>query len=200
MRPLICDLDGVIRRWDPAIISSAENAAGLPAGALSGAAFGDRDLLQQAITGVITDEGWRQRIAANLDRSHGSGGHQAVGQWSASAGEVDHDVIDLLAEERMTRPVVLLTNATTRLHSDLARLGLTHHFDRIFNSSELGLAKPDPSCFQRVAEGLGAAPRDCWFVDDSQLNVAAAAALGMHVHHFTTTARLAEWLRSPRDR
>lgn len=50
---------------------------------------------------------------------------------------------------------MLLTNATTRLHRDLAAIGLTDDFDRVFSSAELGAAKPDHRCFELVLDRLG---------------------------------------------
>ena len=40
--------------------------------------------------------------------------------------------------------MALLSDATDRLPRDLQRLGPDGELDAVFNSSELGLAKPDP--------------------------------------------------------
>jgi hypothetical protein len=40
--PLILDLDGVLRLWDPAIIAGAEASHGLPAGTLADACSATR--------------------------------------------------------------------------------------------------------------------------------------------------------------
>jgi hypothetical protein len=51
---LLCDLDGVVRRWPAHVVASAEDAAGLPRGSLHATAFA-ADLLPLVITGR-TDE------------------------------------------------------------------------------------------------------------------------------------------------
>ena len=45
--------------------------------------------------------------------------------WSGPCGEVDRRVLAVLREQRRSRPVALLSNATDRLPRDLQRLRLT---------------------------------------------------------------------------
>ena len=52
-------------------------------------------------------------------------------------------------------------------------------FDDIVISGEVGLRKPEPEIFQLAAQRLGLEPADCVFVDDLQLNVDGARAVGM---------------------
>ena len=53
-----------------------------------------------------------------------------------------------------------------------------------------GVMKPGPEIFQLTCARFGFAPTDALFVDDSMANIAAAQALGFHVHHFTDPAAL----------
>lgn len=71
-------------------------------------------------------------------------------------------------------PLGVLSNFDSRLHDLVAGLGLASAFRRVFASTELGSAKPDPAAFARAAEALGAAPGACLHVGDSF----AADALG----------------------
>ena len=41
------------------------------------------------------------------------------------------------------------------------------------------MAKPEPEIYRRAAERIGLAPEACVFVDDAEVNVRAAEALGM---------------------
>jgi putative hydrolase of the HAD superfamily len=52
------------------------------------------------------------------------------------------------------------------------------------NSSELGLAKPDPEVFVAVCSTLALPPYRCLFVDDQQVNVDAAARVGLRAHPY----------------
>ncbi|MER5392642.1 HAD family phosphatase [Saccharopolyspora sp. NPDC002686] len=179
---VLCDLDGVLRRWDPAIMHDAERHGGLPKGALAGAAFAP-ERLKPAITGAQTDEQWRQAITADLAVLCGVETARAVvAQWSAPVGDFVDEVAELLADLRV--PVVLVSNATTRLESDLAELGVLDLFDAVVNSSSVGAAKPDPRIYQFAAERAGADVDRCLFIDDTLENVAAASHLGMIGVHY----------------
>ena len=52
-------------------------------------------------------------------------------------------------------------------------------FDDIVISGEVGLRKPEPEIFQLAAGRLGLEPAECVFIDDMQLNVDGARAVGM---------------------
>ena len=193
--PLITDLDGVLRRWDPAILSSAEARHGLPAGALRDAVLDDREGLLAVTTGRVSDRHWRDGIAQRLQAKYGPGAVEAVRDWSRPAGEVNDAVLALLRRERRRgRVVAILSNATDRLGEDLRRLGLDMEVDAVVNSSVLGAAKPDPQVFRRTAQALNVAVDECLFVDDSPLNTEAASLLGMTAHHYIGPAALAAFL------
>jgi 2-haloacid dehalogenase/putative hydrolase of the HAD superfamily len=55
---------------------------------------------------------------------------------------------------------------------------------RIVSGRE-GVMKPDAAIFRLACERHGFAPGEALFVDDGEKNIAAAEALGFHVHHFT---------------
>lgn len=67
-------------------------------------------------------------------------------------------------------------------------------FDQRFVSARLGLLKPDAAIYAAVEQATGLAPAQMLFVDDSPANVAAAAARGWQVHHFTDPAGWADRL------
>lgn len=83
--------------------------------------------------------------------------------------------------------VHLATNQHARRVSYMKQvLGYDDMFDSCFYSCDLGVAKPDPAFFTLVCERLGALARELLFVDDSDVNVAAARNCGLHTfrwHH-----------------
>ncbi len=159
MLAVVVDLDGVFCRWDPGVLAGAEAAFGLPAGAVGEVAFAPA-LLSAAVTGWISDAAWREqvvgRLAGRFGRAAAAG---AVARWSASAGEVDPEVLAVVRGLRGRCRVGLLSNATTRLRGDLARLGLAGEVDEVFGSAELGVAKPDPAVFRLVCGRAGGRAR-----------------------------------------
>ncbi len=50
----------------------------------------------------------------------------------------------------------------------------------VADSSALGFRKPDPAIYRHTLAELGVDPHEAVFVDDTAINVTAAAALGMH--------------------
>jgi putative hydrolase of the HAD superfamily len=177
---LLCDIDGVLRHWDWAATAGLERAFGVPAGAIAEAAFA-RDRLMPAITGLISDERWRADIAGDLGRRHGSTARaaQLVERWSEDVGRIDAEVLALLVAAQRTIPVVLVSNATTRLERDLERLGVADAIARVVNSCRIGSAKPDQAIYRAAAERAGVPASRCLFVDDTAGHVRAAEAAGM---------------------
>lgn len=178
VRGLICDLDGVLRHWPAAEMKALEAQYDLPEGAVHAVAFAP-NLLSEAVTGTIADSEWRRRVAHRLTSEYGPAAAEAVHGWSAIRPSIDGAMLELLGEVRRTCPVALLTNATTRLADDLAAAGLTNAFDAIVNSSDVGLAKPDPGVFHQASAAIGLTCSCCAFVDDTASHVEAASRTGL---------------------
>lgn len=53
-------------------------------------------------------------------------------------------------------------------------------FDDVVDSHEVGLRKPHPAIYELSLQRLGALPHQAAFLDDMEVNVRAASALGMH--------------------
>ena len=181
---ILTDLDGVIRIWSPEIHRKAERATGLPEGAIPKAAFSD-GLLPLVITGRISDDEWRRRIADLLSKDFPeANAERAVELWSASPGEVNSEVMEILQACRKRARLVLISNATSRLPSDLQRLGIAEDFDYIINSSEVGFAKPDPNIYFAALDTVEATLEQALFIDDNAGHVAAATRLGIIGHTY----------------
>jgi putative hydrolase of the HAD superfamily len=57
-------------------------------------------------------------------------------------------------------------------------------------SCEVGLIKPESAIYERCLEGLQVMPSEALFVDDKQINVQAARALGITSIHFQSVGQL----------
>ena len=66
------------------------------------------------------------------------------------------------------------------------------HMREVVVSGVEKLVKPGREIFDLAAERFGLAPAAMLFVDDNAANIAAAAALGWQVHHFTGDAAVLE--------
>jgi len=180
---VLCDIDGVLRHWPAS--DELERAHGLALGTIGAAAFAPARLMP-AITGEVSDEEWRAGVAEDLAQVCGTveRARAAVTAWSELVPVVDHEVVALLARVRRVVPLALVSNATSRLETDLVRQGLADLPHTVVNTSRIGVAKPDPQVY-RIAAGRVRVPVDrCLFVDDTEPNVEAARAAGMTALHY----------------
>ena len=183
-RALLIDLDGVVRRWDPAHPAAIEKTYGLPPGSLLSTAT-RWDLYRPAVTGELTDAAWMAAVAAELPLAADRAA-EAVAEWQRYRGDVDPDALGIVREVRAAGlPVGLVTNATDVLRGDLDALGLTGEFDEVFSSWELRIHKPAPAFYERVCAGLGLEPQWVLFVDDEDRAVRAARAAKLPAYRWT---------------
>jgi putative hydrolase of the HAD superfamily len=193
IKAVVFDFDDVIRRWDSEETFQIEKRYGLPRGCIF-ERLSDPTLIAEVTTGVISDEQWRDIVAEQLAEIHGDGAREAVREWGLRIGDLDHGVVNLIRTLRSRFTIALLSNATSRLRSDLAAHAILDDFDYIFSSSEIGTGKPDVEIFAFVGHTLGLDPREWLFVDDIAENVAAANGLGVRSHLFKNLPDLVEWL------
>ena len=81
--------------------------------------------------------------------------------------------------------VYLLSNAGLWMSRRRAFIPHIGRFRGVMFSADEGLVKPDPRLFQRLMARYDLKPDECFFIDDSELNVQAAEALGWRTHRFT---------------
>jgi putative hydrolase of the HAD superfamily len=175
---MLIDLDGVLRRWDPAVPAAVEASYGLEPGTLMRTAMA-WELLRPAVAGEITDAEWMQLVASRLPLPD-TDAKAAVGEWQQHRGTVDPEVLAFVREVRAAgRPVGLATNATDVLRDDLDLLGLTGEFDVVVSSWELKIHKPAPEFFERGCAALELEQPWVLFVDDDDRAVRGARAAKM---------------------
>ncbi|MGW1726368.1 HAD family hydrolase [Streptomyces sp. NPDC002306] len=191
---VLCDVDNVVRHFDPSGLEALERAAGLAEGTTMKVAFAPEVDLP-VLLGLATEQEWVGSIAQGL-----AGLVPDATAWELGTAllespfHADDAVVSLLRRVRTRVPLVLVTNATLGLEADLDSLGLTDLADHVVSSARVGLAKPDPRILELAAARAGVRPDRCLFVDDTAENIAAAAALGMRTVHFRTAPDLARAL------
>jgi 2-haloacid dehalogenase len=106
-------------------------------------------------------------------------------------GAID-GTVQILAELRASGvPCYVLSNMEPETFPlRLQRFDFLHWFDGHVISGLEGLVKPDPALFHRMLRRFDLEAQRTVFIDDSAVNVGAAAALGIHAIHFTSAARL----------
>ncbi|MCU0868380.1 MAG: HAD-IA family hydrolase [Burkholderiales bacterium] len=62
-------------------------------------------------------------------------------------------------------------------------------FEQVFESSKLGMRKPEPRIYTHACAALGVAPPDCIYLDDLGINLKPAKALGMRTIKVVSAAQ-----------
>jgi len=192
---VIFDLDGVFRQWNDERLDEVERSFGLEPKTILNVAF-SAELGRPAMTGALTYREWMDEIRIRVTAEHGDGCVGALDLWEANVGLVDDDMVDLLRSVRSSTTVALLSNGTTRLRRDLHVLDLLDEFDVIFNTAEIGYAKPDPEIFLHVLDALEVTPIQAVFIDDLADNVDGAEQVGITAHRHVHREGTATFLRS----
>jgi putative hydrolase of the HAD superfamily len=85
----------------------------------------------------------------------------------------------------------ILSNIGDTVQQAMEReLNWLSRFDVLVWSYQLRMAKPDPAIYRYTLEKLGLQPAETLFIDDREVNVEAAIALGMKALVFTTVDQL----------
>ncbi len=193
---VVFDLDGVIRHWNDDELDLVEAAVGLPPRTILDVAFG-AELGPACTTGALSSREWMDEIRRRVVAEFGPGVIPALDAWETNVGRVDTEMVRVLRRTRRAATVALLSNGSTRLRRDLHVLDLLDEFDVVFNTAEIGIAKPDPAVFSLVCDRLDSPPARTLFIDDLAENVAGARAAGLVAHQHTdlpsTVAVLTRW-------
>lgn len=193
---MVFDLDGVVRDFaQGSPVAEIEAELGLVEGGFFEVAFG-ADYLGEVVTGRMTFQRWMASIGELLVErgAEPAAARAAVQRWVAHRGTPVTETVSLIAELQVTgRDCFLFTNGTDNVPAELRQLGLQHLLDGLLNTSDLGVAKPEPAAFaaanDRIERQLGrrVEPEEVGFTDDRADNVAAAAAYGWQAVLFDPT-------------
>jgi putative hydrolase of the HAD superfamily len=186
---IVCDVGGVLIRFALDRCAEIESRYGIPAGVLLHTMLKTPSARLAAI-GRIDDDEWFRQAATIV-------GTSAVEEWLAYRGELNEPVAEILAAARRggTR-LLLLSNATTRLWSDLAHHGVRDLADQVFCSADIGYAKPDPRAYQFVADKAAIAADRTLYVDDTPSWVEAGRSIGWRGYVYGTPDGLRRELAS----
>ena len=194
-RALLIDLDGVLRRWDPAPMIAVEVGHGLKPAALLETAM-SWDIYRPAMAGEISDAEWMDLVADRLPVERDEA-RAAVAEWQSYRGEPDPDALAFVRAVRAAgRPVGLATNATDRLRGDLDALGLADEVDTVISSWEIKVHKPAPEYFAKACELIGVEPKFVLFVDDDERAVRGARAAGLSAYRWSGTEHVPYLLKA----
>ena len=169
-----------------------EESVGMPVGTLPRGFFAPGgDPLWDAVDSGELDEPeyWRAIEATCQQNVPGLHLYDALRElgWH---GRGRHVVLGLMADIPTRYRQAVLTNDATKF------LGVgwkdtweyADHFERIVDSLDIGVRKPDVRAYAAAVDMLGADPARTLFIDDLEVNVEGARAAGLQGFRFDTTA------------
>ena len=92
--------------------------------------------------------------------------------------------------ERGLRMAILTNNVREWEARWRAMLPVDEIFELVVDSGFVGLRKPDPAIYALTLERLGLTAPECVFIDDTQINVDAAAELGFAAIRFESNQQV----------
>jgi putative hydrolase of the HAD superfamily len=192
---LIFDLGGVVVRWDPAAIIAS--------------VFDDEDLRARVREGVFAHPDWLELDRGTLDRE------DAIRRAARRIGMAEAEIRRLLlAVPPSLTPIPETIELLYRLKARGYRLyclsnmhlASIEHLERqqkffeIFAgkviSCRLKLCKPEPAIYEQALKVNNLDAKDTVFIDDVDVNIEAAAKVGLHTIQFQNAAQCARELRA----
>ncbi|WP_417554408.1 HAD family hydrolase [Microbacterium sp.] len=119
--------------------------------------------------------------------------------WDAYCGTGNTELIDYARSLKSRVGLAILSNsAAGAREEEERRYGFSKIFDPICYSHEQGVNKPDPQAYLAALRRLDADPADVLFIDDHQVSIDGAAAVGirgiLHRDNATTIAAIERFL------
>jgi putative hydrolase of the HAD superfamily len=135
-----------------------------------------------------------QKVAAVFDKGHHNDAIEKLFRDRDESAKFDPRMLELVDKLKVHYKVGLLSNNSLSGGKRIRSLGVDKHFDVFLISAEIGLQKPDQEAFKVLYEGLGVAPSEMIFIDDSESSLRTAQEIGFQPILFTTYESLLQKL------
>jgi putative hydrolase of the HAD superfamily len=175
---------------DPEAHAALMRITGLPAEKLDPLYWADRHAFDE---GKLTGEACWRDILRKAGLTLASSAIDQLVDWDARMWMTLNPA--MLAWQGALKARGLLTAVLSNIGDTVQQamereLKWLSRFDVLVWSYQLRMAKPDPAIYRYTLEKLGLQPAETLFIDDRQVNVEAAAALGIKALLFTTVDQL----------
>ncbi len=191
---ILTDLDGVIRVWTNQLVKKFEQENSLDIGSVYKVIFSP-DVLNKAITGLITCEEWYNQSAKIFQDKYPD--VDALEMIKAVRNEeyiINLEVLEVYKKYFKNAKLALGTNSTSNLSNHLKKDQLEQYFEYIYNSYDLGVCKPFEEYYLKVINNLDIKVNQLIYIDDSKTNVSSARKLGIISHHYQGIEKLEAFL------
>ena len=182
VQAVIFDLGGVVLGSPLHAIAAYERDHGIPAGFINRVVVdtGPEGAWSRLERGLLDLEAFVPAFEADCGRAGRRIDARALFGRMAEAAQPRPAMLDAIRtiRARGLRAAALTNNWASESRDDGTR-ALRDDFDLFFESSVLGLQKPDPRIYQHACRELGIPPSAAVFLDDIGRNLKTARQLGM---------------------
>ena len=199
---VIFDLGNVLARFNEIELTAACIRDPLLREPIRHAVF-HRPYWDELDNGTLTDEQFKQKIRDRLPAELHSAGCDVFDNWVENMPPINgmRELVRELKEAGV--PLYLISNISkgfVERYPHVAWLAdILAQFDGLVFSGPLHAVKPDRVIFEHVLQQYDLLAEDCVFIDDSQLNLDGAKAVGIDGYLFDGDVdRLREFLRKER--
>lgn len=143
---------------------------------------------QRLDDGTLTEDEFHDILKTKLPSHLHDIAYKLIYYWDDPIEEVRgmYDLIKTIKEKGFN--IYLLSNAAQRQHLYWPRIGASKFFDGKVISADVKVVKPNPRIYEILFNKFNIRPEECFFVDDVEVNVQAARALGMQGYVFNHDA------------
>jgi putative hydrolase of the HAD superfamily len=163
---------------------------GLPFERFESLYWADRHAYDEGkLTGI---EFW-QKLVQDGDLALEKSAIEDLNLWDARMWTTQNDAMlawQLALKERGILTAILSNMGDNVLANMKREFNWLSRFDVLVWSYQLKMAKPDPAIYRHVLKELGTRPEETLFIDDRQVNIDAANAMGMKGVLFTDVDQL----------
>lgn len=147
-------------------------------------------VVQPGCVGEASYETIQARVAETLLLGADASREYWADVWDEYLGTLNEQLVTYVASLRPTYRVAMLSNSFVGARErEEAAYAFSRIGEFIMYSHEEGLQKPAPAFYLLACQRLDVAPHEVVFVDDKQVCVDAARALGMQAVRFSDTAQ-----------
>ncbi|MCR5089451.1 MAG: HAD family phosphatase [Oscillospiraceae bacterium] len=179
IKNIIFDMGCVLIYWDPDTIIARLGLSSEDSSLLRREVFSCQEWVSMD-HGIMSQSEGHRRICSRLpERLHAAAAACVFDWWKPPLRPVS-GMEALVRECRdLGYGIYLLSNATSTLHQYFPRIPGSECFDGKIVSADLKLLKPQREIYEALLSTYCLRPEECFFIDDSPLNIDGAWAVGI---------------------
>ena len=178
IKNIVFDMGGVMIRFDREYFIRRLDVSGEDETLLMNGVFRSLEWAMMD-RGSITEEGAEAAILPRLPERLHEAACKLIRMWERPILPIDgmYELVEELKE--LGYPVYLLSNASLRQHEYWPRVPASKFFDGTLVSADVKLVKPQPEIYRLLCSTFDLKAEECFFIDDSPLNMEGAYFCGM---------------------